>query len=674
MMANTMEFPCIEASRCYLTEKELGMRLTVNKTVVAPKTIDNNKAQGSDGGGAVVSATTRSLTQMKSGNSSKWGGGPNGKNTSNNATDPRHQPYYVAFDKGRRACDEWYVHLDAEISSAAHRGDRGCAGNGGGILTRSRVLQLRHCETGEYLCSDEEGRVGVSATPAPSTYWYMEPAAATSPPTEGMVAMQTQFFPPSSPSMPSLVRSRSVSSSSSSSSTDALPANRRTFLPNASGDLQVVLISKEHFPRRLAYTTSSLASILGQRNSSDSTASTSDSSSISVINIDNNSSSNDPACQRRVLVTTTNPRVNPAIWEFEFTSGELCFLSNPVMHCQVRCNLMGQLSLSSHFQGWEVFRFIEVGGAGTDGNGHVAISSWTHSHRFLSGNSDGEVYTVERRNQNNRLGPAEHWRLVPSPSQNGVLLQHVASDRYLSVGRVDQEALWTTTRPNDYAVWHLDAAHSHVYYLTSLFGSCEGGQPSQPSEGDQVQGDEGGPPGRRRLSFFAKAPKRDTKTGDAPKPRTADQQHVSSSKRGPFLTPNRRKWEEWRMERRPHDGLVTLVSTEHKKYLGCNSRGEVHTTTSAGPWCLWEMEESPLPRGGVVLRSREHQRLLAVDGDGGLCTTDASGGMRHDDDGDGTAETSLRHSWRLDPRLPPSMNAGKIAGACSLPVCVFHLL
>eukprot|EP00539_Tryblionella_compressa_P021454 CAMPEP_0178888450 /NCGR_PEP_ID=MMETSP0747-20121128/17178_1 /TAXON_ID=913974 /ORGANISM="Nitzschia punctata, Strain CCMP561" /LENGTH=223 /DNA_ID=CAMNT_0020557761 /DNA_START=50 /DNA_END=721 /DNA_ORIENTATION=- len=113
------------------------------------------------------------------------------------------------------------------------------------------------------------------------------------------------------------------------------------------------------------------------------------------------------------------------------------------------------------------------------------------------------------------------------------------------------------------------------------------------------------------------------------------------------MTKNKRKWEEWKLE--ILDGHVTFFSMAHEKYLGCNSSGQVHTTTSKGPWCLWEMEESP--DGGVLLRSREHRRYLAVShsGDGTLCTTPEE------------EATGLEQSWRLDPRLPSTISAGKVA-------------
>ena len=307
----------------------------------------------------------------------------------------------------------------------------------------------------------------------------------------------------------------------------------------------------------------------------------------------------------------------PAVWELQFTSGELVFMSNPVIHCQLRCNMVGQLSMSSKFDGWQVFRFIELG------NGDVAISSWTHYNRFLSSDSDGKVYTVEGRKS---LGFSERWSLEPSPTKSGVCIKSVAFNRYLTIGRMENEVLWTTTKPNDYAVWHLDAAHSHVYYLTSLANTT-----STQSTGDaESEGDNN--KGRFRFS-------RKYALHNSP------EKHISSSKKGPFMTRNKRQWEAWKLEL--VDGQVTFFNVTHEKYLGCNSSGGVHTTTSKGPWAFWDMEESK--DGGVLLLSREHHRYLAVRPDGTLFTTSEE------------EPTGLEHSWRLDPRLPQTISAGKVA-------------
>jgi len=336
------------------------------------------------------------------------------------------------------------------------------------------------------------------------------------------------------------------------------------------------------------------------------------------------------------------------------------------MHCNLRCNLLGQLSLNNGLNGWEVFRFIEVG------NGELYISSWTHFSKFLSSNSDGQVYAID--SSSNSLGYGERWRLEPAPSSNGVYIRNVASRRYLSVGRVKNEALWTTTKPNAYALWHLNAAHSHIYYLTSLFASIK-----KTDDVDGIFNAENVEGAVKNLtSLFASIKKTDdvdssfnaeNVEGAVEIESTAandynqiyskhgiSDMHVSSRKGAPFLTKNKRKWEEWKVEVTP-DGYVTFFSIAHGKYLGCNSKGDVHTTTSKGAWCFFEKQESP--NDGVMFLSKEHQRYLAVsEDDGSLCTTD------------GNEETNLKNSWRLDPRLPRSISGGKIAGAMGLAITI----
>lgn len=261
------------------------------------------------------------------------------------------------------------------------------------------------------------------------------------------------------------------------------------------------------------------------------------------------------------LQLTTTESGEAAVWELQFTSGELCFMSNPVIHAQIRCNLFGQLSLSSSFQGWEVFRFIEVG------RGNIVISSWTHSNKYISSDPDGKVFTSE-----NRAGHWEKWRL--EKAQSGVYIVSVAHPgRYLSIGKAEGDALHTTTKPGDFAKWHLDAAHSHVYYISISDGTDE----------------------TKKL-------------------------YVSNRRKGPFVTKTRRDWEEWKVEHTP-EGFVTFWSPAQQKFLGSNAHGEVHTTSTMGDWSMWEMEDSP--HGGVFLKSKSHHRALAVV-DGNLCTTENS--------------------------------------------------
>jgi hypothetical protein len=266
------------------------------------------------------------------------------------------------------------------------------------------------------------------------------------------------------------------------------------------------------------------------------------------------------------------------------------------MHNQIRCHPFGQLSLSLKFGCQEVFRFIEVG------NGHVVIASWSHYQTFyLISDSDGNVFT-----STNRLGHQERWYF--EKSDNGVLIMSVAHEgRYLSVGYREDQVLHTTTKPNDYAKWHIEAAHSNTYHLHSMLAA----------------------------SF-----------GDAP--------YVSSTRKGQsWMSKHKRDWEEWRLGR-TDDGYITLFSAKHEQFLGSNSSGEVTTTKKSGEWSLWQMEQSPL--GGIYLKSKAYQRHLAFVKDedkdtSKLCTTDE--------------KFTTQETWRLEPCLPFFLSATKIAAMAS---------
>jgi hypothetical protein len=554
----------VEATRCFVTEKEIGMRLSVTDQT-SPQ---NRKSKANF------------FPVQRRGDRSTFAESKNDATYTNELQDSGR----VSFSRGRRKSEEWYCHVESNSSNDGRR-----------------ILQLRHSQTGQYLYSDDEGNVGCCSYPSPSTFWYMEPAQTPS---------KVAFSPPP------VSRNRSIDSVDSllSMSTSSGSSIRNPDPPN----FFVILTSKEHPTRRLSYVR----------------AKCQHESSLSSFN-----TKGCPPGNLRLVTKSfslcgedsTAPG-ELAVWELQFTSGELCFMSNPVIHCQIRCNIMGQLSLSSKFDGWQVFRFIEVG------NGDVAISSWTHYSKFLSSDADGQVFTVE----GNKQGLAERWRLEPSARRNGVFIKSVAYERFLTIGRTENEVLWTTTQPNDYAVWHLDAAHSHVYYLTSL-GSSESkdsiSSTSVVNQGEEIVVNAANVNNVGPFPSFSWM----YSMNDRP------DMHISSSKRGPFLTANKRKWEEWKVEM--ENGVLTFFSLAHEKFLGCNSSGQVHTTTSKGSWCRWEMEESPL--GGHLLRSLEHNRYLAVNShDGSLCTTPES------------HAPSLYNLWRLDPRLPHTINARKVAGKC----------
>ncbi len=308
-----------------------------------------------------------------------------------------------------------------------------------------------------------------------------------------------------------------------------------------------------------------------------------------------------------MLIASKNTTTKPSVWTLTFSSGELCFMVNPVVHHHIRCNLYGNLSLTSQSSAWEIFRFIEAG------NGDLFISSWIHFDRFLSSDSDGKVYTVGTESKS--LEQSERWRLEGPPRDNGVYLRNVATNRYLSVGRERSEHLWATTKPNDYALWHLDAPQMQTYYLTSLFAST--------SEIFSCNLDP--------MQLYYQDNKKDI--------------HIASNKKGAFLSPKRESEEEWKVEVTP-EGYFTFFSLSHEKYLGCNSKGDVHTTNSKGAWTLWTQKASP--HGGVTFVSKEHDRYLAV--------TDLANKTLETTPGN--EKPDLRHSWRTDPCIPRVVTGG----------------
>eukprot|EP00980_Cylindrotheca_fusiformis_P008110 scaffold1727_cov133-Cylindrotheca_fusiformis.AAC.13 len=327
--------------------------------------------------------------------------------------------------------------------------------------------------------------------------------------------------------------------------------------------------------------------------------------------------------------TILNESAMPAVFELEFTSGELCFLTNTVLQQQIRCYpLLGQLSLSSNLQCQEVFRFIEVvlGGSNNrknNGRRHVLIASWSHAQTFyLTSDSDGNVFTSTTITTHRH----QHAWYLEKVDGDGVRIGSVAHPgRYLCAIAAQQRrkgnghCLYTTTiQPNDYSKWQLEAAHSNTYHFRSLSATTA------------ATASNGVPP------------------------------YISSKRSGgTWMSHHKRDWEEWKLERTSAEGgsYVTLFSTKHEQFLGSNSAGNVITTKTSGEWSLWEMEQSQL--GGIYLKSKAYQRHMAVvvkddnkDGKSGvLCTT--------------KDRCDAEETWRLEPCLPFFLSTTKIAAMAS---------
>lgn len=466
MIANSMEFPCVEATRCYIAEKEHGLRLCYTA----------------------------------------------GKND---------KPGTLNFTSSRSPAAEWYVHMETRISHDTKLGEE------------ERILQLAHCQTGHFLCATETG-VEMQAKPSLDTKWTMENIHKLN--------ADDQDFNSSFNLRSSLGKLLRMTRS----------AQKKKFLPEAF--LPGALVKGGLIPGVMP------------------------DYCLSTMDNDHDKENTDVA----------------AVFEMEFTSGELCFISNPVMHSQIRCNPIGKLSLTQNFACQEVWRFIEVG------NGHVVIATWSHAQTFyLSSDADGNVFTTR-----NRLGHHERWNF--ERTENGARIVSVAhKGRYLSIGRGDGEGFRTTTQPNDYAKWHMEAAHSKTYHLNSIFATARG-----------------------EACF------------------------ISSDRKGkPSLTKKKGDWEQWKLERYDDD-YITLYSTKHDHYLGSNSSGEVFTTKTVGEWSLWSMEQSRFR--GVNLLSKSYQRRLAVvavEDEMMFCTT--------------RDECSSQETWRLEPCLPFFLSPTKIAAMAS---------
>jgi hypothetical protein len=278
---------------------------------------------------------------------------------------------------------------------------------------------------------------------------------------------------------------------------------------------------------------------------------------------------------------STHPEIiHEIVWEMEFTSGELCFLSNPATEKRIRCNAVGKLTLSKYWMGWEIFRFIEVGNSG-----HLCISSWTHTSKVLSSDPDGNVGMTE-----NRLGHWEKWQVQKAPTGDGVLLQSVAHGRVLSI---QNGMLHTTTKtkgPN--AKWHLEAAHQHTYYLT-----C-------PIRNRQVASNKTGAMTTRHRKHWEEWKIERSSNGYFTFYSVAHQKYLGSSSNGTVHTTTRvGEWAMWDIEESPHaPGSIFIKSHEHQQHFACDEHGQLYTSDKYGESETWTLEPRlPLSLSGPQL-------------------------------------------------------------------------
>ena len=285
-------------------------------------------------------------------------------------------------------------------------------------------------------------------------------------------------------------------------------------------------------------------------------------------------------------------------------------MSAPSIQKQLRCDMMGRLTLTSTAKGWEVFRFIESGG------GKLRICSWMHSQHFLCCDpEDGAVITCGASrivDEGPEIGMDE-WYVEKAPGRyasEGVVIRSASSKHLGDFLCHTEEGVFTSVHFDEEAsVWHLNAGHSQKYSLASLYNTP------------------------KTLGPF------------------------------PYVTDNKKQMDEIIVEQLDAEGLVRLYHIKEEMYIGGGENGDVWLATDAGNSELWKMDMTRTD-GGYVFYSVEHEdRMLSYHCEGQSGTEGAQPANSKinpkictiTDIGD-----DKREVWRVDPVLPRAVSSGKI--------------
>jgi len=273
-------------------------------------------------------------------------------------------------------------------------------------------------------------------------------------------------------------------------------------------------------------------------------------------------------------------------WEVEFVSGELCFLSSDdeeeeedvqqqhqqlqPRKKQVRCDLMGKLTLTNDKRGWEVWRFVEMGG------GKLRIVSWMHPFCIVC-TRDGKASTITI-GKAEEAGHCDEWTIEKAPEgYTGVVVRSAGTARKVLSRGEGGIFIMTQELDGGNGVWRLDAAHSQTYTLTSS-----------------------GRAGDRSMGPF------------------------------PYVTENAKQSDHIALQQVDDEGTVRLYHKSLGRYLracaGCEVRCDPTPPDDADASDLWKMEQRPAD-GGYTFSSKLHGEFLAYTADEvnpKLCTTVSS--------------------------------------------------
>jgi hypothetical protein len=311
------------------------------------------------------------------------------------------------------------------------------------------------------------------------------------------------------------------------------------------------------------------------------------------------------------------------LWHADIVTGELCFISNT--SGRLRCDLLGLLTLTDNWKGWEVWRFMEAG------HGHIKISSWMHNQYVLCCDEEGNITTCSYTDETK----SSHWAVEKAATGDGVVFRSASYDKLLSTKVVVTNDERNTTKvvlelaeqPKEdeptpaAALWQMEAAHRQTYSLIH----------------------------------------------------TRKEEKPLSLGPFPYVTPNHKQMDHWTLEQRD-DGTVTLLLQTKAKskeeqppvqYLGCDvdTDNDVKLSEELGETELWVLEAGV---GGYKLRSNKKSGayLSFMDSDdvnSELCTTTIS--LIEPSSDVATEEDQLAPAptlWQLDPCMPRAVSSSKI--------------